>query len=224
MPLWVGDFLAKTTSLDAKETGAYMLILMAMWTHGGYLPDDMKKLQRVARCGRDWPRVWGALAGYFETGDGLIWQRRLVEEMQKVASKRAVNAQHGALGGRAKALKRKEAPLANATVSLKQSESYREDSVSNDTDANASDFAKTLFDRGVAYLGRHGVSERQARSVIGKWRKDHDDTEVFEAFSECSRAGVTEPVAWITARLKPRDSPVDMDAIWKEIEEGTVRQ
>lgn len=69
------------------------------------------------------------------------------------------------------------------------------------SDAESVDFAKQLFERGVAYLGRHGVSERQARSLIGKWRKDATDAEVFDAFSASSKAGVTDPVSWITARF-----------------------
>lgn len=126
MPLWVADFVGDTLDLDAKEVGAYLLILMTMWGRDGYLPSDEKKLQRVARCGRDWPRVWAAIRHYFTVEDGRITQGRLIKELQKVASKREVNAQSGARGGRAKALKDKEAALANASVSPQQPEPYPE--------------------------------------------------------------------------------------------------
>ena len=126
MPLWVADFVGDTLDLDAKEIGAYMLILMTMWGRGGYLPNDMKKLQRVARCGRDWPRVWAAIEHYFTVEDGRITQLRLRKELQKVAAKREVNAQSGARGGTAKALKYKDQGLANATHSPKQPEPYPE--------------------------------------------------------------------------------------------------
>jgi uncharacterized protein YdaU (DUF1376 family) len=122
MPLWVGDFLAKTGDLDAKEVGAYLLLLMAMWTRDGSLPDDQKKLQRIARIGRDWPKVWGAIGHYFTAKDGRITNDRLAAELSQVRAKREVNAQSGARGGLAKALKDKEMALANATVSPKQSE------------------------------------------------------------------------------------------------------
>ena len=122
MPLWVADFIGDTLVLDAKEIGAYMLILMTMWGRDGYLPNDEKKLQRVARCGRDWPRVWGSLSHYFTIDGDRITQDRLLKELQKVAAKRKVNAQHGALGGNAKALKYNVATLANANVSPKQLE------------------------------------------------------------------------------------------------------
>jgi uncharacterized protein YdaU (DUF1376 family) len=126
MPLWVADFVGDTLDLDAKEIGAYMLILMTMWGRDGYLPNDEKKLQRVSRCGRDWPRVWGAIGHYFTVQGDQITQLRLRLELQKVAAKREVNAQSGARGGHAKALKDKEAALANATVSPQQPEPYPE--------------------------------------------------------------------------------------------------
>ena len=122
MPLWVADFIRDTLDLDAKEVGAYLLILMTMWGRDGYLPNDEKKLQRVARCGRDWPRVWSALSHYFTVDGDRITQSRLLKELQKVAAKRIVNAQHGARGGRAKALKNKQPDLANASGSLQQPE------------------------------------------------------------------------------------------------------
>ena len=77
------------------------------------------------------------------------------------------------------------------------------------TEAKASDasvdFAKQLWDRGVAFLGRHGTEDRQARSLIGKWRKAYQDTDIFEAFAACSKEGVIDPVPWITARLGGKD-------------------
>jgi len=126
MPLWVADFVGDTLDLDAKEIGAYMMILMTMWGRDGYLPNDKKKLQRVARCGRDWPRVWGAIEHYFTVEGDKITQLRLRKELQKVAAKREVNAQSGARGGAAKALKYKDQGLANASHSLKQPEPYPE--------------------------------------------------------------------------------------------------
>lgn len=126
MPLWVADFLGDTLDLDAKEIGAYMLILMSLWTRGGTLPNDPAKLKRVARVGRDWPRIWDAIERYFIIENGVISNGRLSQELHKVDTKRRINAHSGARGGRAKALKDKERALANATVSLQQPEPYLE--------------------------------------------------------------------------------------------------
>lgn len=132
MPLWVGDFLTKTISLDTRETGAYMLLLMAMWTNGGSLPEDHKKLQRIARAGREWPKVWAGIERFFTIENGVITQSRLTEEYTKATAKVEVRRQSGALGGKAKALKDKAHDVAKATVLPCQSEPY------SDIEANAS--------------------------------------------------------------------------------------
>jgi len=200
MPLWVADFVGDTLDLDAKEVGAYMLILMTMWGRGGTLPNDAKKLQRVARCGRDWAKVWAAIEHYFTVEGDTISQARLTRELQKVAAKREVNAQSGARGGRAKALKSKEQGLANATVSLKQPEPEYTDTNVSGADAPV-DFAKAIFENGVRYLVDHGTSEQSARALVGKWRKTHEDREIFEAFKSAKKAGATDPKSYIAATL-----------------------
>jgi hypothetical protein len=66
--------------------------------------------------------VWAAIEHYFTVEGDQITQLRLLKERKNVASKREVNAQSGALGGRAKALKYNKATLANATETPKQPE------------------------------------------------------------------------------------------------------
>ena len=131
MPLWVGDFLADTMDLDAAEVGAYMLLIMAQWKRdGGSLPNDQRKLQRVARCGRNWPKVWAVIGRYFKEDAAGVFSQKCREVSQNVAAKREVNKQSGARGGSAKALKIKQRDLADATISLQRnptiSESYPE--------------------------------------------------------------------------------------------------
>ena len=122
LPLAVPDFVADTLEMDAKEVGAYMLLLMSLWQRKGYLPNDHSKLKRVARIGRDWPKVWAAMEQHFEVSGGRIYNIKLLAIVTKVADQRAVNAHSGALGGRAKALKEKKARLANATIPSQQLE------------------------------------------------------------------------------------------------------
>lgn len=118
MPLWNGDFLADTLELDATEIGAYILLIMAQWQRKGRsLPDDDKRLQRVARCGRNWPKVWTSISRFFDADADGIYSAKCRELFQNAASKSQVNAQNGARGGAAKALKTKVATVANATNS-----------------------------------------------------------------------------------------------------------
>ena len=87
MPLWVADFQADTQELDAREVGAYMLILMTMWGRDGRLPNDQKKIQRVARVDRNWPKVWSSIERYFVVDGDTIFNPRLSLEVEKVRTK-----------------------------------------------------------------------------------------------------------------------------------------
>lgn len=60
-PLWVDAFQRDTQHLEADEVGAYLLILMAMWTRESCdLPDDDTRLARVARVST---RLWRSRIG-----------------------------------------------------------------------------------------------------------------------------------------------------------------
>jgi hypothetical protein len=78
----------------------------------------------------------------------------------------------------------------------------RSSSVANATGASPpilDDPSKVLFDAGVALLVKAGVSERQARGLIAKWRKSKGEPWVREAL--VSAEGKAEPVSWIEARM-----------------------
>lgn len=201
MPLWVADFLRDTLDLDAKEVGAYMLILMAMWSRDGKLPNDQKKLQRVSRCGREWPKVWAAIEHYFTVDGDTISQGRLTRELQKVAAKREVNAQSGARGGRAKALKYNKPALANATVSPKQPEPYSE---REEPEGKPSGASPSLFDVGLMALTSRGVSDKQARSITGMWRSQFGEPATLEVFRQIEKHDPSDPVAYGNGILRKK--------------------
>lgn len=78
VPLLVGDLIAGTMLLSAKEMGAYVLLLMAAHESGGVLPADGKKLRRIARLSRtEFEDVWPAIGGYFEEDGGMLWSLHL---------------------------------------------------------------------------------------------------------------------------------------------------
>jgi uncharacterized protein YdaU (DUF1376 family) len=116
MQLYVSDFIGDTLHLSTEQIGAYMLMLMAMWNAGGKLPSDEAKLARVARMSvKKWRAISDDLMAFFDASNGFISHNRLTKELQKSESKSQSRASAGAEGGRAKALKDKEARLANAT-------------------------------------------------------------------------------------------------------------
>jgi Helix-turn-helix domain len=72
--------------------------------------------------------------------------------------------------------------------------------VANATGAGA-DPVKELFDAGVALLVASGRTDRQARSLIGKWRKSRTDGDVMTGLIECRARAITEPVEWLEKRF-----------------------
>lgn len=73
MPLYTSDYLGDTGHLSTEEHGAYLLLLMHMWNRGGTLPNDAKKLSRVARCSlKKWNSIWPALEDFFTSDDEVI--------------------------------------------------------------------------------------------------------------------------------------------------------
>jgi uncharacterized protein YdaU (DUF1376 family) len=131
MQLYVADYLGDTQHLTTEQHGAYLLILMAMWRHGGKLPNDETKLARIARVSaRRWHLVAADIMDFFDVEGDEITQKRLVEEYQKCASISEKRSVIGKRGGDAKALKSKESGLAKAKQLLKHSqisESYKKE-------------------------------------------------------------------------------------------------
>lgn len=82
-PLWVDAFQRDTQHLQADEVGAYMLILMAMWTRESCdFPSDDSRLARVARVStRLWKsRVGPVIMEFLEVGNGAVISQRLRKE------------------------------------------------------------------------------------------------------------------------------------------------
>jgi uncharacterized protein YdaU (DUF1376 family) len=116
MQLYVSDFVGDTMHLSTEQTGAYLLLLMAMWNADGTLPNEPAKLARVAKVPLDtWPSVWADLAPYFDIEDGKVGHGRLALELAKFARKSEARREAGSRGGKAKALKDKQPHLAIAS-------------------------------------------------------------------------------------------------------------
>jgi len=116
LQLYVADYLADTMDLTTEQHGAYLLLLMTMWRHDGALPDEPRKLARIARVSpRRWPMIWGEISHFFYVEGDMIRNKRLERERQKAVSISKKRSASGVKGGEAKALKSKETSLASAT-------------------------------------------------------------------------------------------------------------
>ena len=108
MPLYVGDYLRDTMHLSTEEHGAYLLILMTLWSRGGSLPADAETLAQAARLA---PRRWAAagpkVLALLTVEGGQVTQKRLAAELTKDATIRAKRKEAGELGVIARRLNRR---------------------------------------------------------------------------------------------------------------------
>lgn len=84
MPLDVGDYLRDTGHLTTVEHGAYMLLLMHAWVHGGSLSNDEGRLRSITKMSvKAWRLSRKTLIAFFVERDGVYRQKRLDEELAK---------------------------------------------------------------------------------------------------------------------------------------------
>ena len=68
MPLYIGDYRADTTHLNAAQHGAYLMLIMHYWQQGG-LPDDDEQLARIACMSNgEWRKNRAVIRAFFGEG------------------------------------------------------------------------------------------------------------------------------------------------------------
>lgn len=80
-------------------------------------------------------------------------------------------------------------------------------SVANATGAeapplSAADVTKAIWDSGKAILKAAGYEDRQAGSIIGRFRKTYSDSQVLIALTRCQAEQPSEPLEWLTKTLQ----------------------
>ncbi|ANC85448.1 hypothetical protein [Sphingomonas sp. NIC1] len=80
-------------------------------------------------------------------------------------------------------------------------EQGKQDSASNEAGVPPVDTVKAIWELGVTLLTASGQTDRAARSIVGRWRKDHTDARVLEALLDCQARRISNPVEWMPRRL-----------------------
>lgn len=173
MQLYVADYLADTQHLTTEQHGAYLLLLMTMWRNAGSLPNDEKKLARIAHVSlKRWHIIAGDVMAFFDISDGRITQKRLSEELQKAVSKSEKRKTSGSLGGKAKSLKNNEQGLANASVLLKHSSEPDIRNIKKDTNVSQKKGCRLPddFQPDFSFATNEGFSEAEARTLFESFK------------------------------------------------------
>lgn len=100
MPLYIGDYLSDTMHLGALDHGAYLLLIMHHWMTGP-LPDDDKKLRRIAKLSpEEWEECRDTLADFFTIEGGFWTHDRVNQELEAAEKRRKAASENGKKGGR----------------------------------------------------------------------------------------------------------------------------
>lgn len=219
MPVFGDAYLSDTHHLTLEEHGAYWKLLLIAWqTSDCALPDDDKRLaMMLGVTPKKWAKLKPVIMSFWRL-DGDRWRqkrqtnvRRFVEEKREhnrdAAFARWNNQDHENKGDgeseRISGRKTKRISEGNAS----QTQSHKEkSSVAKATAASGDDFdpVKDLFDRGIEVLGEAKIPEAQARSIVGRWRKEYGDDLVSLAIAAASGKYLSQPLEWIAKRLQTR--------------------
>ena len=232
MPIYWGDYGRDTAHLNNAGHGAYLMLIKHYWCTGP-LPDDDAVLWRVACCDSiaAWRKLRPVILELFHILDGRWHHKRVDYELAKARRITEAQAQAGAKG----AAKRWRAhSTANGSAMAEPSicqwqndahsqsqgqsignippdpETPRTNSVPTERRADAHspvDFQREAWSRGVAFLGQSGVSDRQARGLIGRWIKalaPDGDVKLLKLLAQAEANARGDPVPYVEMAIRNR--------------------
>lgn len=234
----LGDYLRDTAHLSMLEDGAYRRLLDAYYIKESPLPLELRDVYRLTRAAskQDRQAVETVLREFFqESPEGWRHPRcdreiaRFQDKQRKAKasadarwsqrqsqSEGNANASTDAMRTHMRTHSEGNAPRARP-----QTPDTRPNSEAVASDASASlDTADVIFGLGVPLLTAAGVSDRNTRSMLGMFRKQHGDAAVIDALQRCATEKPMQPVPWLQAALKakaPGSKPARTSATDRQI-------
>lgn len=215
---WRSDPALRMCSPAARGVWIEMICLMHEATPYGHLlvngraPTEAQLAVLIGAPSDELPALVRELdeAGVFSrTKEGVIYSRKLTRMAKKAATAR----KNGRKGGNPTLGNKRENPASDNPPVKGQDKTQKPEarsqsySVTNVTGAEAPkpppdnppeiDPDKVMFDSGVALLKAAKVPDRQARSVLGKWRAAHGAAAVIDAIGRARRENAIDPVSFI---------------------------
>lgn len=84
MAFYPGAYLANTLHLNRCQHGSYILLILAAFKNGGWLPNDDGFLATIARCSaKEWTAERATYAAFFDVTDERWTHDRVSEELNK---------------------------------------------------------------------------------------------------------------------------------------------
>jgi len=206
---WRADEKLRLCSLAARGLWMEMLAIMhrseryGQLLIGGHVPTDAQLAVQVGALPDEVTALVAEIsdAGVFSrAGSGAIYSRRMTRDHRKAETAR----KNGKRGGNPTLSKQtNNSPSVNQEVKggVKPQKPETRDSDTKVSGSAAGDILKSLFDLGVSLLVDRGHGPKEARSLVGSWRKGRQDADVLAAIIDCQAKGISNPVEWMPKRL-----------------------
>ena len=235
IPYFGDAYMADTRHLTLEEHGAYHLLLLIAWRSPNCaLPNDDKRLaQMLGVTPKKWAALKPTVMAFWTLTENGWEQKRLTKERRWVEEKRGKNKDAAEARWKAKPLKNKGSRNANASANAQANGNANGNAPppppieSSDTivsGGEAADPVKELFDAGVSLLVGAGQTEKQARSLIGKWRKGKTDGDVLTGILDCRARAISNPVEWLEKRFNGASYVSDSGYEYRGDDESVMRQ
>jgi uncharacterized protein YdaU (DUF1376 family) len=206
IPLFGDAYIADTRHLSLEEHGAYLQLMMIAWRADDCsLPDDDARIARMLGVtGKKWAKLKPVVMAFWTLENGRWAQKRLSKERRFVAKKSEQNRESANARWNAKPLENNAADDANASPahSERNAPPPPPSSVDKSTGGKPPDLLKAMFDDGLELLTSTGTPEKQARSLLGKWKKAKGEAEVLVGLADCRAKRIEQPVEWLEKRFK----------------------
>lgn len=151
MPLYIADYLRKTTHLGALESGAYLHLIMDYWQNDG-LPDDDKKLARITKMtDREWRMSKATLQAFFHDG----WHHEKIDE--EIARAADISTKRSAIASARQTAIREQHDSKESAIAPAKADTLHTSQEERKEDAAGAALPEAdLFRRGKEVLGKAG--------------------------------------------------------------------
>ena len=103
MPLYCDKYLLDTEAMSGTEAKAYSRILVRLWKAGGYLPNNIKYLQKLSGVSPNYfGKIWEKITHYFDNNSENIFIKPMLKELAKAKRNKESASEKGKKGSDAR--------------------------------------------------------------------------------------------------------------------------
>lgn len=206
------EWLAGTAELSDEDRGTYITICALIYSRGGPIRYEVLKGHSHSHGNK-----LQASLDRLESGGKIVRngseidQKRCENELEKARKRHEKALENGAKGGRPNRLAKpdgygyEKTNHQPSTINHQQTQdsgsSLRSEPAAPTNGAAPEDPEKAFWREGAAYLVSAGMTDKKARDMLGKWRREFGKAAVSVALQAAKNEVPSEPIAFIAACL-----------------------